>query len=112
MRVLITGGRNFDNRELLETTLDAVHASAPLSALIHGAANGADTLAGKWASRNGIKIFACPANWKRFGWGAGPIRNREMLELTPDLVVAFPGGRGTADMISAAEQKRIPIRHA
>ncbi|MBR9800451.1 DUF2493 domain-containing protein [bacterium] len=40
MRVLITGGRNFDNRELLEATLDAVHTSATLSVLIHGAANG------------------------------------------------------------------------
>jgi len=109
MRVLITGGRNFDNRELLETTLDTVHASTSLSALIHGVANGAD---GEWASRNGIKIFACPANWKRFGRGAGPIRNREMLELTPDLVVAFPGGKGTSDMISAAKQKGIPIQHA
>ncbi|WP_013627348.1 DUF2493 domain-containing protein [Rubinisphaera brasiliensis] len=112
MRVLITGGRNFDNHELLETTLDAVHASAPLSVLIHGAANGADTLAGEWASRNGIEVVACPADWKRYGRAAGPIRNRAMFDLAPDLLVAFPGGKGTADMISAAEQKEIPIRHA
>jgi len=112
MRVLITGGRNFDNRELLETTLDAVHASVPLSILIHGAANGADTLAGEWASRKGIEVVACLADWKRYGRAAGPIRNRAMLELAPDLLVAFPGGKGTDDMISAAEKKGIPIHHA
>ncbi len=112
MRVLITGGRNFDDTTLVTTTLDAVHVSSPITTLIHGVARGADTLAGEWASRNDIKVVACPANWKRYGRGAGPIRNREMLELSPDLLVAFPGGRGTADMISAAEQKGIPIRKA
>lgn len=112
MHVLITGGRNFDNRELLETTLDAVHASVPLSVLIHGAANGADTFAGEWASRKGIEVVAYPADWKRYGRGAGPIRNRAMLELAPDLLVAFPGGKGTADMIFAAEKTGIPIHHA
>ena len=113
MRVLITGGRNFDNRELLETTLDAVHASTPLSVLIHGAASGADTMAGEWASRNGNRSCRLPCQFgNNTDAGAGPIRNREMLELSPDLLVAFPGGRGTADMISAAEQKGIPIRHA
>jgi hypothetical protein len=112
MRVLITGGRKFNDLKLLETTLDATHATVPISNLIHGAASGADTMAGEWASKNGIEVVACPANWKRFGRGAGPIRNREMLELSPDLLVAFPGGRGTADMISAAKNKDIPIRRA
>ena len=112
MRVLVTGGRTFDDIELLETTLDAVHATNLISVLIHGAASGADTMAGEWAIRQGVEVVACPANWKQYGRRAGPIRNREMLELSPDLLVAFPGGRGTADMISAAEQKGIPIRHA
>jgi len=69
-------------------------------------------MAGEWASNNGIEVVVCPANWKQYGRREGPIRNREMLELAPDLLVAFPGGRGTADMVTAAEQKGIPIRHA
>lgn len=112
MRVLVTGGRKFDDIQLIETTLDDVLESEAISVIIHGASSGADTLAGEWGSRNGIDVVACPANWRRYGRGAGPIRNREMLELSPDLLVAFPGGRGTADMISAAEKKGIPIRHA
>lgn len=112
MRVLVTGGRNFADADLLETTLNAVHESEEISVLIHGAANGADTLAGEWAARHDIRVVACPAEWKRYGRGAGPVRNREMLALSPDLLVAFPGGRGTADMISAAEKKGIPIRKA
>ncbi|MEZ5943915.1 MAG: DUF2493 domain-containing protein [Planctomycetaceae bacterium] len=111
MRVLVTGGRKFDDIQLLETTLEDVHESEAISVLIHGAANGADTLAGEWASRHGIKVVACPADWKRYGRAAGPVRSREMLELSPDLLVAFPGGNGTADMISAAKKKCISIRH-
>jgi len=112
MRVLVTGGRTFEDIQLLETTLEDVHKSEAISVLIHGAANGADILAGEWAARHDIKVVACPADWKRYGRGAGPVRNREMLELSPDLLVAFPGGTGTADMVSAAEKKGISIRHA
>lgn len=112
MRVLVTGGRHFNEFDLLKTTLDSVHSRNPISVLIHGAASGADTLAGKWASENGIEVTSCPADWKKYGRSAGPIRNREMLELSPDLVVAFPGGRGTADMVSAAAQKGIEVLEA
>ena len=112
MRVLITGGRKFDDIQLLETTLEDVHKSEAISVLIHGAASGADTLAGNWAARHDIQVVACPADWKRYGRAGGPMRNREMLELSPDILVAFPGGKGTADMVSAAEQKGIPIRYA
>ena len=51
-----------------------------------------------------------PADWKQYGRGAGPIRNREMLQYSePDIVVAFPGGAGTADMIRAARTAGYPV---
>jgi hypothetical protein len=51
-----------------------------------------------------------PAQWDRYGEAAGPIRNAWMLEFgKPDLVVAFPGGRGTADMISKARKAGIEV---
>lgn len=112
MRVLVTGGREFDDLELLEMTLDTIHAAQGFAVLIHGAASGADSLAGEWAARNGIEVLACPADWKRYGRRAGPLRNRQMLDLSPDLLVAFPGGRGTADMIAAAKERGVPIQYA
>lgn len=112
MRVLVTGGRDFNDLALLEMTLDAIHATNVIAVLIHGAASGADSLAGEWAVRNGIELIACPADWKRYGRRAGPLRNRQMLDLSPDLLVAFPGGRGTADMIAAAKERGVPIQHA
>lgn len=110
MRVLVCGGRNFTERDLLRSTLDRLHKETPIEAIIHGGATGADTLAGWWASINEVKILDYPADWKKHGNAAGPIRNQEMINTSkPTLVVAFAGGRGTADMVRRARKAGIPI---
>lgn len=102
MKVLVTGGRDFKNRKLLFKTLDKLHGKFPFTVLIHGDARGADTLADSWACLRGVETDPCPADWNTFGKAAGGIRNSEMLTRQPDLVVAFPGGSGTFDMVSKA----------
>lgn len=105
MKVLITGGRDFDDIVLLTETLNRLHTDLSFTCLIHGAAKGADRLAGQWAQDNGVEEIACPADWKRHGRGAGPARNKQMLEVhKPDLVVAFPGGKGTSHMVGLAQK--------
>lgn len=104
MRVLITGGRDFADRDLLVRTLDRLHETLKFTLLIHGDAKGADRLAGEWAVERHVQVLACPANWKKYGRGAGPMRNRQMLEKKPDLLIAFPGGKGTADMVQVARE--------
>jgi len=67
--------------------------------VLSGGATGADTLALEWAIENGVFFIAQPADWKRHGRAAGPIRNQAMLDTHhPDWALEFPGGRGTADM--------------
>lgn len=79
-------------------TLDPLRGEMTL--LIHGDARGADRLAARWAVQNGVPVKAFPANWRAHGLAAGPMRNEQMLvEGMPQLVIAFPGGRGTADMV-------------
>lgn len=109
MRVLVTGGRDFGDRELLFGALDRLHAVHGFTALIHGDANGADRLSGEWAGARGVSVEVHPADWKKHGRAAGPIRNQKMLEEKPDLVVAFPGGRGTADMVRRAREAGIEV---
>jgi hypothetical protein len=112
MRVLVTGGREFEDRTRLVEVLDRLHQERGVTSLIHGAAKGADTLAGEWAESHGISVLACPADWRRYRRAAGPIRNKQMLiEHSPDLVVAFPGGTGTAHMISLAEKAGVEVVH-
>ncbi|MFM7676018.1 MAG: SLOG family protein [Synechococcus sp.] len=78
--------------------------------LFHGAAPGADRAIGLAAHQLGWPVRPFPAQWHRHGRAAGPLRNRRMLEhacaelaALPNgaglLVVAFPGGRGTASLV-------------
>lgn len=78
--------------------------------VIHGAASGADQLAGAWARANGIRELAEPADWKRHGKAAGFIRNKAMLDMGPDYVIAFPGGRGTAMMVEIARRAGVEVK--
>jgi hypothetical protein len=110
MRVLVCGGRDFDDREFLREVLDELAREHVIDVVIHGDAVGADRMAGEWARLSGIRELAFPANWEKYRRAAGPIRNRQMLvEYAPDLIVAFPGGRGTANMIRQARAAGVPV---
>lgn len=79
--------------------------------IIHGGANGADTLADAYADHLEIDKKVFRADWKRHKRGAGPIRNRKMMyEGRPDIVVAFNGGNGTADMVELAHNEAIEVK--
>lgn len=120
MRVIVCGGRNFDDYALLESELDALHAQHRFTLVIHGAARGADSYADHWARSRHVDVEKYPAQWKVHGnRKAGPIRNTQMLVRLTDgeglsngfgvLVVAFPGGKGTADMTRQAEGIGVPV---
>lgn len=134
MRVLVCGGRNFGvvprdliraswghgARERADREIALLNETLSLrerpAVIIHGAAQGADEHARRWAKRNGVPTEAYKANWYPDGraggldWGAGPARNQRMLDDgRPDLVIAFPGGAGTADMIRRAEAAGIKV---
>jgi len=109
MRVLVCGGRTSDDWERLAGVLDGLD-PMKVSVVIHGAAPGADTLAGRWAELRRVPVEAFPADWEKHGRAAGPIRNAPMLaEGKPDLVVAFPGGRGTANMCKQARTAGVEV---
>lgn len=117
MRFLVCGGRDFADYDFLAQTLsDAVAefvSQGEQALIIEGGARGADKLARQWAEKNGVERHTFYANWDRDGKAAGPIRNQRMLEVgKPALVIAFPGGRGTEDMICRAENAGVPVRRA
>lgn len=112
MRVLVCGGRDYADRAKLNEVLDEIGSTVKWDIfIIEGEASGADTLAREWAKSRGMGLGRYPADWNKHGKAAGPIRNKQMLdEGEPDLVVAFPGGRGTANMIEQAERAGVPVR--
>ena len=114
MRVIVCGGRNYNGdhewNRVMEV-LGRLHDQHPITAVIEGGATGADMLARSWAEMHKVKCVTVPADWKKHGPAAGPIRNLRMLtDFAPDLGVAFPGGRGTADMMRQARDNGIDVQ--
>lgn len=109
MRVLACGGRNFADRERLNRVLDQLHAIHDFTLLINGDAPGADFLSSEWAHSRKITVKTFPADWAKHGRSAGPKRNQQMLDFGVNLVIAFPGGRGTADMVARAKKSGVEV---
>lgn len=106
MKILVCGGRDFTDYELMKEILNALD----ITEIIHGAARGADALAGRFGRERNIPQNAFPAQWVKHGRSAGPLRNIQMVvEGKPSLVVAFPtsGSRGTLHCIETARKHGI-----
>lgn len=110
MKVLVCGGRDFTDETAVVNFLFRLDDERPITSIIHGGATGADASGGRAAQLLKVPCRVFRANWKKYGNAAGPIRNQKMLEEgKPDVVVAFPGGRGTADMCVRARSHGIEV---
>lgn len=110
MRIIVTGGRNYtDARTVSHTLIRYSVGPEKFHRLVHGGATGADTLAAAVAYTLGWSVEEHRADWDTHGRAAGPIRNQHMANLGADLLIAFPGGRGTANMIGCARKAGIPV---
>lgn len=127
IKVLVCGGRDFGATEqeyhFIARTLNTIffdkgwiHAPdeygnwLPDVVIISGEARGVDRAAASYASTNWTGYEGYPADWETHGKKAGILRNVRMLEEgKPDLVVAFPGGRGTAHMVKIAKEAGVPV---
>jgi hypothetical protein len=108
--VFSRAGRNFEDALLLAITMESIRETRGISSLIARGARGADSMAEDWARTHNIECVVYRADWVGFGRAAGPIRNQRMLdEGKPDLVVAFPGGPGTADMTRKARDAGVEV---
>ena len=107
---LICGGRDFADQVMFDSAMNDLMAirGCP-DRVVHGAATGADTMADAWGKRLALDVVPVRADWKAHGRAAGPIRNSNMLAYKPHLVVAFPGGTGTADMVKKARAVGIDV---
>lgn len=106
MRVLVCGGRDYANEQCVADTLSYYGPSL----VIQGNAAGADDIAQRWAEANHVPVMPFPADWGKYGKKAGYLRNKQMLEEgQPDMVIAFPGGKGTAMMVRIAREAGVEV---
>ena len=117
MRILVTGSRNWDDEAqirlaLMETVAERLMNDDEGVIIIHGDAPGADTIAAQFAESMNWTVEAYPADWKKFGRSAGPIRNQQMVDSGADICVAFPqpGSVGTRDCTKRAFKAGIRVR--
>lgn len=125
--VLVCGGRHFHDEVAAFRALDEVHARRPIGRIVEGGATGADRIARRWALSRGVPFQTYKAAWDdlsapgarvltrsdgtRYNANAGFERNALMLAAErPDLVVAFPGGGGTANMCVRADAAGVEVR--
>ena len=113
MRVLVTGGRGYDDLASVVGALNDLREKYGRLTVIQGGATGADNYARYWCARQpSVHMINEPADWKTHGRAAGPLRNQRMIdEHKPDIVLAFEGGRGTADMVRRATAAGVTVRH-
>jgi len=113
-RVLVSGDRWWNDREMIRRWLHDKNRENPITVLIEGEADGADKIAREIAEEMGIPVDPYPADWLRYKKAAGPIRNSQMLtEGKPDLVGAFHDelwdkSRGTKDMVEKSTKAGVP----
>jgi hypothetical protein len=107
VKVVVCGSRDWTDAAAIADRLDKL----PWPFIIEGGAEGADNIAGNYAVRRGLPHATVPANWLRYGKRAGHLRNGWMLDLQPDLVIAFQrnGSRGTQNTIDEARRRGIPV---
>lgn len=110
MTVLVCGSREWTDRAAI---LREIEKLAITDIVIHGAARGADRIAGEIATSYGLQVRAFPAQWDRYGKSAGPFRNQQMLDQQPDLVLAFTPDLeksiGTRHMVRIARAAGVPV---
>lgn len=126
MIVVVTGGRNYNDRAAIYAALDQLHAQYPITRLREGDASGVDRISGEWADMRGIQHDKMPADWSNinvpgavvrqgkhgaYNARAGHDRNQSMLDADPkpQYGIVFPGGTGTADMTKRMRESGITV---
>lgn len=111
MKVIIAGGRDFLDYDLLKSICDHMLSNLNSVEIVSGGAKGADLLGERYANESGIPCKIFPADWEKYGKGAGYKRNSEMAVYANCLIAFWNGeSRGTRHMINTAKKHGLQIK--
>lgn len=109
-KIIIAGGRDFTDWDYLVDSINSTGPPIPFE-IVSGGARGADSLGELYGTENGYPIKMFPADWKTYGYSAGPIRNEEMANYADGLIAFWDGvSKGTAHMIKIAKAKNLEVK--
>lgn len=107
MKTIIAGTRHFNDYELLSK----VCREEAITEVVSGTARGADQLGERYADESGLPIKRFPADWNKYGKGAGYKRNAEMAMYAEALIAFWDGeSKGAKHMIDLAKKNNLKIR--
>lgn len=110
LTAIVCGGRDYADEPTMRAVLCRLVEELRIDRIVTGGARGADTIALELALEGGLAMFVEHADWNKHGRAAGPLRNQRMLDRYPvSVVVAFPGGNGTADMVRRSIAAGVPF---
>ena len=111
MKVIIAGGRNFNDYETLKSVCDKTLKYCTNIEIVSGTARGADILGEQYAKEKGYKIIQFPADWDTHGKSAGYIRNAEMAKYADGLIAFWDEkSKGTKHMIDLAKKELLQVK--
>jgi len=112
MRLIVAGGREFNDYELLKEKLDNLLINNTDDVeIVSGKARGADSLGEKYAKEKGYTVKEFPAKWNEYGKRAGYLRNEEMALYATHCVCFWDGeSKGTKHMIDLAKKSNLNLR--
>lgn len=113
MKIIVAGGRDFEDYDLLKESINRMiqNLNKDDITIISGTAKGADLLGEQFAKEYNLKLIRIPANWDKYGKGAGFKRNYEMAKLA-DVLIAFwdNSSKGTMHMINIANKQKLQVK--
>lgn len=110
MKVIIAGSRDFEDYDHLREKVNEFRKNNVITEIVSGNARGADRLGEKYSTEYGLNLTLYPANWKKYGNAAGPIRNRAMAEYADALIAVWDGNsKGTENMIDCMHKLKKPV---
>lgn len=108
MKIIIAGSRNITNSKVVEAAIQKSGWLDKHTEIVSGMARGVDQIAVRFAQKHGYELYQFPADWKKYGISAGPIRNCEMAEFADALIAVWDGRSvGTKNMIDVAQRKGL-----
>ena len=111
-RVVIAGSRYFNDYDLFSSVvskyLSRIQNEHDLI-ILSGHCYGTDLMAERYAKENGFALEIYPADWS-LGRKAGPLRNKQMVDIADFAIAFYAGGSGTRSLITFAKEKGIPLR--
>lgn len=111
MRLIIAGGRDFNDYGLLQDEVNRFIGIETDVTIISGLARGADSLGCQYAADNGLTVEGFAAEWGKFGRAAGPIRNKLMAKSADHLIAFWDGeSSGTMHMIDYADKMGLKVK--